>query len=41
MGKKQTDTKTTDHINAQPRFHQRATRDPTVRNCEPCSAART
>jgi len=23
MGKKQTDTKTTDHINAQPRFHQR------------------
>lgn len=24
MGKKQTDTKTTNHINAQPRFHQRA-----------------
>ena len=24
MGKKQTDAKTTDHINAQPRFHQRA-----------------
>jgi len=25
MGKKQTDTKTNDHVNAQPRFHQRAT----------------
>ncbi len=25
MGKKQTDAKTNDHVNAQPRFHQRAT----------------